>query len=493
VLTTPRARLAALLVAWLLLGGGNALAHGLLTRNLPRLQQPPWYVALGVITAAGLLGGWWLTRRVPEAAWRGLLLPLLAVIAVPTLLNIWVQTTWISPKGGLVFGDTLDADVSLYFCYGRQFAGWPPTAGPPCDNPALGDGRYPVMEYPQGALGLFAGSVLLSGDSAATFRWVFPLVLLAFTLGSVALLHALGRAHVASRAAVFLAATVTLSPYLFRLAPVRYDIVPAFFLLLAVWLFTRAPIPNQSAIRNPQSAIATGLAIAAGALLKWLPGILLPFVAGYYLRRRDGRGAVATVGAAGLALLVVLVPFYVWDAARFWHPYAFQASRALIGESAWFVLQYLALDPAHALPPRPWGEPPAVLVGNGLITTVQIVLTALPLGLAAWRARTAAQWAALGLGSVAIFTLANRIFSPQFVLALGFTWAAALVILRPGPRLLLSSLLALLAAGLGNFLVFPLFPDGWVWASAAMFVVAGALTAAILGAGGWGLGTRNEE
>jgi hypothetical protein len=326
VLTTPRARLAGLLVAWLLLGGGNALAHGLLTRNLPRLQQPPWYALLGVITAAGLLGGWWLTRRVPEAAWRGLLLPLLAVIAVPTLLNIWVQTTWISPKGGLVFGDTLDADVSLYFCYGRQFAGWPPTAGPPCDNPALGDGRYPVMEYPQGALFLFAGSVLLSGDSAAAFRWIFPLVLLAFTLGSVALLHALGRAHASARAAVFLAAAVTLSPYLFRLAPVRYDIVPTFFLLLAVWFFTRAPKANQSAVlplrgaAPPQSAILVGLAVAAGALLKWLPGILLPFVAGYYLRRRDWRGAVVTVGAAGLALLVVVVPFYVLDAASFWQP-----------------------------------------------------------------------------------------------------------------------------------------------------------------------------
>ena len=144
------------------------------------------------------------------------------------------------------------------------------------------------------------------------------------------------------------------------------------------------------------------------------------------------------------------------------------------------MLQYLALDPAHTLPPRPWGEPPAILVSNGLITGVQIVLTALPLLLAAWRARTAAQWAALGLGSLAIFTLANRIFSPQFVLALGFTWAAALVILRPGPRLLLGSLLALLAVGLGNFLVFPLWPDGWVWASAGMFIVAGALTTAIV-------------
>ena len=37
-----------------------------------------------------------------EGAWRGLLLPLLAVVALPTLVNIWVQTTWTGPKGGLV-------------------------------------------------------------------------------------------------------------------------------------------------------------------------------------------------------------------------------------------------------------------------------------------------------------------------------------------------------------------------------------------------------
>jgi hypothetical protein len=235
------------------------------------------------------------------------------------------------------------------------------------------------------------------------------------------------------------------------------------------------------------------LAVAAGALLKWLPGIFLPFVAGYYLRRREWRAAAATIAAAGAALLVVLLPFYLWDTARFRQPYEFQSSRALIGESAWFVVQYALLDPTHALPTRPWGQPPAILIGNGWITVVQIALTALPLGLAAWRARTAAQWAALGLCSVAIFTLTNRIFSPQFVIALGFTWTAALVVLRPGPRLLVGSLLALLAVGLGNFLVFPLFPDGWVWASAGLFVVAGGLTAALVGAGGWVLVTRNEQ
>jgi hypothetical protein len=249
---------------------------------------------------------------------------------------------------------------------------------------------------------------------------------------------------------------------------------------------------SPSEIRNPHSAIVAGLAIAAGALLKWLPGIFLPFVAGYYLRRRDWRAAAAVVGAATATLVIVLVPFYLWDAARFRHPYEFQASRALIGESAWFVVQYALLDPARALPARPWGEPPVILVGNGLITAVQVGLTALPLALAAWRARAAAQWAALGLASVAIFTLTNRIFSPQFVIALGFTWAAALVVLRPGPRLLLGSLLALIAIGLGNFLVFPLWPDGWVWASAGMFLLAGGLTAAIVLRAVQGPGTGDQ-
>jgi hypothetical protein len=498
-----RTRIYGLLGSWLVLGVGNALAHGLLT-YLPRLAQPGWYIALGVANALVLLGGWWATRGTPEAVWPTSTRPLLGLVAVPYLLNIWIQTTWTS-KGGMLFGSGLDGDTGLYFCYGRQLLGWPPTATPPCDNPLFGDGRYPLMEYPQGALGLFGGSVLLTGDNATTFRWFFPLILLAFTLGSAALLLALGRARGANRAAAFLTTAVTLVPYVFRLVPVRYDIVPTFFLILGVWAFVALPHntdpaqdatpPNDSARRIPQSAIASGLALAVGALLKWLPGLLLPFVVGYYARRRAWGAAGTTLAAAGGLLAVTLVPFYLGDAVKFWHPYQYQTSRNLIGESAWFLVQYALLDPAHALPTRPWGEPPTILVSNGLITVAQIGLTLLPLALAVGWARTRAQWAALGLCSVAIFTLTNRIFSPQFVIALSFTWAAALVLLRPSPRTLVGAVLALLAVSLGNFLVFPLYPPDWVAASALLFVVSGLLTAGIitLALGGQGSGVRNTD
>jgi len=451
------------------------------------------------VNAAALVASWVWSQWVPEAAWRRVLLPLLGVVAVPFLLNIWVQGTWTEPKGGLVFGDTLDPDVGLYFCYGRQFVGWPPTPTPPCDNPSFGDGRYPAMEYPQGALGLFAAGVLLSGDSAATFRFVFPLIVLVCTLGCVALLHALGRAYGATRATTLLTFPLTLSPTLFRLAPVRYDLVPEFCLILGVWLFIRsrrlervkdggsgtgeeaaielAPEPDL-VYRIPHFAI--GVALAAGTLLKWLPGLVLPFVAGYFLRQGAWRVASSVLAASGVVLLIVLVPFYFWDAARFWHPYLYQTSRGLIGESAWFPLQYALLDPDHTLPSRPWGEPPSILVRGGVITGVQIVLTLVPLALAWGWARTREQWAALGLSSVAIFTLTNSIFSPQFVLALGFTWAAALIVGRPDQRAILLTGLALLAIGLGNFLVFPLAVSGWIAASTGMFVLACALTVGII-------------
>ncbi len=477
---TDRTKLKVLFGSWLALGVGNALAHGRLT-YLTRLAQPGWYVALGAVSTVVLLGGWWATREVPDAEWQSAFRPLLAVVAAAYLLNIWIQVTW-TRDGGMLFGTGLDIDTSLYFCYGRQLLGWPPTAAPPCDDPSFGAGRYPTMEYPQGALGLFAGSVLLAGDSAATFRWFFALVLVGFTLGSVALLLALGRARGASRAAAFLTAAVLLSPYLFRLAPVRYDIVPTFFLLLGVYTFAgaRGILPRDSPVRNLPFAAMSGAAVAVAALLKWLPGLMLPFVVGCYMRRRAWGAAAAAVVAAGVLLAVTLVPFYLWDAAKFWHPYLAQTGRSLVGESVWFLVQYTLLDPNPAVPGAPWGRPPVILVSNSLITPVQAGLTLLPMALAIIWARTRAQWAALGLCSVAIFILTNRVFSPQFVIALSFMWAAALILVRPGPRALVLALLALLVVGLNNFLVFPLWPPGWVRASALLFAAAGLLTAGIV-------------
>ena len=222
------------------------------------------------------------------------------------------------------------------------------------------------------------------------------------------------------------------------------------------------------------------MALAAGGLLKWLPGLLGPFVLGYYVQQRQWRAAAGLLGAAAGLLLLVLLPFYWADAAKFWHPYQFQAGRALMGESAPFLLQWAVLDPAHTLPGRPWGEPPTILLSNGVITLVQGLLVG-GLGVLAWmRARTAATWAVLGLMAVAAFTLSNRIFSPQFVIALGWTWAAALVLLRPGVRALLAALFALLLIGLANFLVFPLWPDAWPVASLVLFLLAGGLTGALV-------------
>lgn len=475
-----RIRMYVVLGSWLAMGVGHPLAHGLITYYLPRVAAPGWYVALGTVNGAILIGGWWATRAVPDTAWQSVFRPVLGVVAAAYVLNIWIQTHW-TQGGTLLFGNGLDSDMQHYFCYGRQLLGWSPDV--PLCGPRFGGGRYPLMEYPQGALGLFAASVLLAGDNAVTFRWVFALVLLGFTLGSTALLLGLGRAYGASRTAAFLAAAVVLSPCLFRLAPGRYDIVPTFFLLLGVYAFaatSHAP-PRGPAVLSPRFAVLSGAALAVGTLMKWLPGLMLPFVVGYYAWRRAWSAAGAAVAAAGGLLVVTCVPFYLWDPAKFWAPYQFHTSRVLIGESAWMVIQYALLDPSHHLPTAPWANPPVILISNRLITLVQVALTVLPLASAFLWARTRAQWTALGLCSVAIFTLTNRIFSPQYVIQLVFIWAAALVLVRPGARAMVLALLALLTVDLANFLVFPLRPAGWVWISALMFTVAGLLTAGTIG------------
>jgi hypothetical protein len=266
------------------------------------------------------------------------------------------------------------------------------------------------------------------------------------------------------------------SPYVLRLAPIRYDLAPTLALLAAVAVFVlNAPSLTKGGGERP--AIFAGLVGAGGALLKWIPGLLLPFMAGDYWRRRDWRGLAALLGAAGLLLALGLLPFWLADPEKFWNPYAYQGSRHLIGESLPFLWQWAVLDPAHALPARPWGEPEAILLSNGLLTAVQVALTALP-ALAALRwAHDRAAWARWGLIAVAVFILANRIFSPQFLLTLGFTWAAALLLARPPVARVALALAGLIAAGGANFLVFPLWPPWWPGASAVLFAVGVGLTA----------------
>jgi len=103
-----------------------------------------------------------------------------------------------------------------------------------------------------------------------------------------------------------------------------------------------------------------------------------------------------------------------------------------------------------------------------------------------WQVREArpamTRWAAAGLIGLTVFTLANRIFSPQYLVLLCWAWAAALILRPVGWKGLLVTLgLMALAAG-ANFEVYLLgaYPDTWVRDSAILFAAAFILSGWLL-------------
>lgn len=436
------------------------------TRDLKRIKQAPLYAwaGLGYFVVYALAVWWAFQPSSVEARYRHKWLALVGLTLLPNLFNVWLRANSHLPDGILLFGQ--DADMTLFFKYGSDLSQGLVPASP--------GGQY--AEYPQFALLLFWLGYLVSGGQQNGFNFAFPALLTLFQLGAALALYATGRKLGQARAGFLLAAFVAGCPALFSFSATRFDVAPAALLVAAVYFYLPTPKEND----NPKNAIASGLFTAAGGLMKWLPGVIAPWlVAGYVQARRWRQLAIFAGSAAGLAL-VTLVPFYLWNSAALWYPYQFQGGRKLIGESFWFLIQRDLLDLEHVTPEKPWGEPAKIILGNNKLLAAQLGLTLLVLALSVWglwwRRRKATStdwegWAAAGLVGVAVFTLANRIFSPQYLILLAWAWALALL-LRPIGRWSLIAAFALISiAASANFQVYLLgvYPEEWVRDSWIMF------------------------
>lgn len=445
------------------MGVVGAFVPAMLTADLKRYQQPNWYIGLGFVYFLVLAGVAWASFRfADEKQYSRRWLMLAVAVLVPNICNIWIRTTFSAPGSttlGSLFGR--DGDVQLFFSYGQQFA-----AG---IYPKNFQGQY--MEYPQFALFLFWIGAKLAGK-LETFVWLFPTLMLLFELGAAAALFGIGQKLKQARAAYLLAVCAATCPFLYGFAYTRFDIAPTAFLLIGVYFF----LPNKN---NTANAGLASAGVTAGALTKWLPAITWPFFALAYLQKRRWMQLIISTVVAAFLSLVTLVPFYLWNSTAFWYAYQYQGSRHLIGESFWFLIQDWLLDPTHAVPDKPWAEPTQILLSNNKLLVAQIVLTLLVLGLSVWRlwrihdGSEWSRWAGAGLIGVAVFTLANRVFSPQYLVLLIWVWAAAMLLRPVNWKTLILGLAALVVTAAANFLTFLLgaYPDGWVNASAILFIV----------------------
>jgi len=146
-----------------------------------------------------------------------------------------------------------------------------------------------------------------------------------------------------------------------------------------------------------------GAALGLGAAVKLFPAILLPPLAAIRWSHGDRRGARRLV-LAGIATFAVLnIPFAVANPAGWWWPFAFQSRRGATWGSAWFWAYDAVGAPVHGT------------AGAQLANLVSLAALAVGLGwLMVVTSRRNLQVMAVAAAGVAIFVLANKVYSPTY-------------------------------------------------------------------------------
>jgi hypothetical protein len=219
--------------------------------------------------------------------------------------------------------------------------------------------------------------------------------------------------------------------------------------------------------------------LAAGALVKWTPGLTFLVLLAWLVASRSSRAAVRHAVAFVVTVAVVHLPFLLWDSGAVLHAYTEQGGRDVTAESSWYLpLRGLGIahfgDHVSAAADAPgWA--------NVLASCVQLLVVAALVALAVRRRGSSSAALALAALAPAAFLLTNRIFSPQFLLVLVAAWAVAAAVVVHDRR---EQLLVGLAAGgacVANAFVYPYalphYDQTWLVASTLLFTLGFALTA----------------
>jgi uncharacterized membrane protein len=171
-----------------------------------------------------------------------------------------------------------------------------------------------------------------------------------------------------------------------------------------------------------------GTALGIGAATKLFPGVLALPLAALRWSQGDRAGARRVLLWAGGTFAVLNLPLLVAAPTRWWWTYRFQGARHATWGSAWYYLY--RVPGVHTLVAH---DPAGIANVASLVALV---------GGIAWLTRTAARRrlepAAVALAAVAIFVLANKVYSPNYDL-----WLLPFLALLPSPRRLLLAFVAL--------------------------------------------------
>lgn len=304
----------------------------------------------------------------------------------------------------------------------------------------LVDGTFPVhdqmWQYPPLAGLVFAASGWLPGPPGYGF-------MLLATLCSATILAVLlwaGRRLAPSQRLVpawtWALGCLALGPVLLT----RFDVFPTLAAVVAI-----------IAARRP---VAAGVWLAAGALLKVWPALLLLA----WPRRSLGRLA-AGFGAGFAAIATAL---WIWSGPGSWSFLRGQSGRGLqvesLGGTAYLVAHALGFDVGTTYR---FGSTEVDAAYAGVVAAVMTIIGAMLIGLIAWkRLRGDLESVPIGDASLAltcVFVATNRVFSPQFVIWLVGLGAVALLDYRTRMR---APILLILGAALAGQIVYPMwYPD----------------------------------
>ncbi len=283
------------------------------------------------------------------------------------------------------------------------------------------------LEYPPGAIPMFAGPVYLrklAGYHGVYYEWfrVEILVLGLLTIAAAAwALRSLGASLAHRYGALVFAGfgALLLGP----IALARYDYWPAFLSILGV-----------AALLAGRERLACAV-ITAGFVAKVYPIVLLPLALVVLWRRRrlrgvaEGLGVSAVVAGAGFLPFVVLAPHGLWEGM--WR----QASRPLqveaLAASFWFVAHQIAGLHIHTV--KSYGSDNLVTPGADTAAALSGVAVIVALvAIWVWFARGAAgrdEIAVARAAAVVAYVAFNKVFSPQYMI-----WLFPLVPLVRGRR-----------------------------------------------------------
>lgn len=319
-----------------------------------------------------------------------------------------------------------DYDNTYYYEYGQAFLGH----------------LYPQMEYPTGALLLF-GVLSLPAPDVETFRLLFPLLQLPFTILIIWTINSFGKRYHNTYASTLFIIIFSLSPAANWLWFHRYDDIAASILLAGLLFMQRDSIKGT-------------LALVVGFTVKWVPILALPAHLIHWLKNRDWHKAAISVLLALLIIAALSVPFYLTDKETFTHTYKTQINRTINGESL-----YYAIEGSQAQDVPPYGYPDKLFFTDELLLPL-IILAALGWLIYLTITVDKDNLTVLAALSLIAFIITNKIYSTQYIIWILPIFMIAAIITRQGRTELLLYCFALIALDITNFVKTPITPQHWL-------------------------------